>query len=376
MAFPTGYTKYQEVTIDNTKVSADLTDFPVYVDLSDLDKVGSDIFDTCRTDGGDIRITKSDGTTELAREIVDIDTTAKTGELHFKFSGTLSSSSDTTVRIYYNGVDTEPASTATYGSEAVWSDYELVVHMEDGDDSSPNGLTPSASGPPTDTSGKLGRARSFSNDTYDYGDQSFLDPVDGEVTWTFWIKQAHSNEGGILSKRTAAEQSGNYTIRKHRNFSDGKMEFMMWGAGSGNVNSTGATNDNDWSKFTLTADDVNDEVKMYLEGSLDSTHTSWNREFADNGQAFLIGFDGQSEYVTAGVIDEVRIRNEVLDGDWEATEYNNQNSPSTFYSIGNEQGGGATSNIKSIAGITQANIKSMAGITSANIKSVAGVTNS
>lgn len=39
-------------------------------------------------------------------------------------------------------------------------------------------------------------------------------------------------------------------------------------------------------------------------------------------------------------------------------------------------GGGATSNIKSIAGITQANIKSMAGVTNANIKSVAGVANS
>lgn len=51
MAFPSGYTKYQEVTIDNTKVSADLTDYIVYIDLAELVKAGADIFDTCRTDG-------------------------------------------------------------------------------------------------------------------------------------------------------------------------------------------------------------------------------------------------------------------------------------------------------------------------------------
>ena len=130
MAFPGDYTNYQEVTIDSTKVDADLTDYPIYIDLSDLSLVGVDIFDTCRSDGGDIRVTKSDGTTELAREIVEIDTTGKTGELHVKFAGTLSSSGDTTIRVYYNGTDTEPTSTATYGSEAVWSDYYGVWHFE------------------------------------------------------------------------------------------------------------------------------------------------------------------------------------------------------------------------------------------------------
>ena len=137
MAFLSGYTKRQKITIDNTKVLEDLTDYPVYVDLSDLDQA-TDIFDTCKTDGGDIRITKSDGTTELAREVVVIDTTAKTGELHFKYAGTLSSTVDTDVYIYYNGTSSEPASTATYGSEAVWSDYELVIHMQE----DPSGTAP------------------------------------------------------------------------------------------------------------------------------------------------------------------------------------------------------------------------------------------
>ena len=77
MAFPTGYTKYQEITIDHTKVGADQTDFIVFVNLADMVLAGADIFDTCRSDGGDIRATKSDGTTQLATELVAIDTTAK-----------------------------------------------------------------------------------------------------------------------------------------------------------------------------------------------------------------------------------------------------------------------------------------------------------
>ena len=37
-----------------------------------------------------------------------------------------------------------------------------------------------------------------------------------------------------------------------------------------------------------------------------------------------------------GIIDECRISNSVRSADWIATEYNNQNSPSTFYSYGGE----------------------------------------
>ncbi|GAG49321.1 unnamed protein product, partial [marine sediment metagenome] len=85
-----GYRK--KITIDYTKVDANLTNFPVYVNLANL---GSDFFSNVKGDGGDIRITKSDGTTELPREIVAINTGAETGEIHFK-ADSLSSSSPST----------------------------------------------------------------------------------------------------------------------------------------------------------------------------------------------------------------------------------------------------------------------------------------
>ena len=88
------------LTVDNTKVAANATDFPVYVDLSDMNAT---FWSTVANGGGDIRIFKSDGTTELAREVVSCDTSGETGELHFKYTGTLSSSVDTEIQIHADG---------------------------------------------------------------------------------------------------------------------------------------------------------------------------------------------------------------------------------------------------------------------------------
>ena len=43
MAFPTGYTKYQIVTIDNTKVAATLANFPVLLTEDNFAKAGADL---------------------------------------------------------------------------------------------------------------------------------------------------------------------------------------------------------------------------------------------------------------------------------------------------------------------------------------------
>jgi hypothetical protein len=69
-----------------------LTDFPVYVDLSDLP---AGFHTNCnQTDARDIRVTRSDGVTECAREVVSYDSTNDKGELHFK-ANSISSSADT-----------------------------------------------------------------------------------------------------------------------------------------------------------------------------------------------------------------------------------------------------------------------------------------
>jgi hypothetical protein len=42
--------------------------------------------------------------------------------------------------------------------------------------------------------------------------------------------------------------------------------------------------------------------------------------------------------LTLGTLDEIRVSNAVRSADWIATEYNNQSSPGTFYTLGSESG--------------------------------------
>ena len=60
-----GWAYRKKITIENGQVDADLSDFPVYVDLANL---GADFHaNVSDANGGDIRVTAGDGVTELPR---------------------------------------------------------------------------------------------------------------------------------------------------------------------------------------------------------------------------------------------------------------------------------------------------------------------
>lgn len=357
MAFPTGYTKYQEVTVDNTQVSSDLTDFVIYVDLSDLSKAGADIFDTCRTDGGDIRVTKSDGTTELPREIVAIDTTGKTGEMHVKYSGTLSSSVDTTIRVWYNGTDTEPARTDTYGSDNVWTDYDFVYHGQTaGEDSSANDFADTANGDlPTTITGKIGGAQDYdgTGDYYAYGDQSVFDiddagGIDKTIQWWANGDVTAANQA-VLGKWGSTSGQRNWMVR----YEPGAIWKMYLGSGSTtgqNVGGTTTISSGTWGMGHFTWDASANTGNMFTNGGDKQTNASMTTVAASTASFGVGAAAGTGDSGSAanwdGKIDEVRVRSDILPDAHIAAEYTNQNTPDTFYSTGNEVdtgGGGGSS---------------------------------
>ena len=134
--YNTSWSQRQAITIDPSNVTDKLTDFPVFVDLSDL---GGNFWSGVASDGGDIRLTTGDGTTEIARSVVAVDTGSESGELYFQAT-TLSSTSSNTFYLYYdNPSASDYAATSTYGSEAVWENgYLAVYHFND----DPGGTAP------------------------------------------------------------------------------------------------------------------------------------------------------------------------------------------------------------------------------------------
>lgn len=121
MAWLNDWNKRQPITIDSTKIDADLTDFPVKVIIP----AGNPIFTNSKSDGSDIRFTDSDGTTLLPFEREVHDNAQEIAVYHVKIP-LVSSTSDTTFYIYYDNSNATDASNPS----AVWdSNYAMVHHM-------------------------------------------------------------------------------------------------------------------------------------------------------------------------------------------------------------------------------------------------------
>lgn len=337
MAFPANYNLYDEVTIDKDKVSgsSDHSNFPVYIDLSDM---SAQFWANVSNGGGDIRVTESDGTTQLPREVVSCDTSGETGELWVNVT-TLQYDADTVIKVWYNGSDTEPASDSTYGSENTWnSNYEGVWHWNNSlDDSTANGRNLTNSGSTDTTTSKIGsNARDFDND-YAYTPHINMP---GAFTVSVWVKFDNLDEDVDRPFPWGFEDESNgATI--YLDFSKlHPAEYPLLKTQSGGINyETGVyqITINTWYRIVAVYDGAS-EIKFYVNGVERGNNTS--ASFNDGTQEFYWGAGaqygvdgGENKHRMDGQIDEGNVLTTNLSSDWISTEYNNQSSPSTFYSV-------------------------------------------
>jgi len=331
------------VAIASAQVDADLTDFVVLVDLADLP---SSFWSVVANGGGDIRVFKSDGTTELAREVVSCDTATDTGELWVKFSGVLSGTSDTTIQIHADGSSSEPAFTATYGRNAVWSEYLFSLHLRDGatiENSAGDStwdITTAGSGVSQSALSPWGGSTSVDFDGTATGFMeiaagSTVGGTNDPLTFSAWIRAdvIKNDEVGIFTAQTGSSDSL-FVFFDNYNFVGGSSDAIVLQGrttlerpDTGNFSFTDA---NTWRYFTGAGERFND-LDLYLDSTLEATaefSQGWDTDAASYGI-------GQSEsYVSSnwdGQIAEVRFRQARSTSSWVSTEYNNQSSPSTFY---------------------------------------------
>lgn len=175
MAFLAGYTTRKKLTIDQTKVDANLTDFPVLVKLT------SSNFDFAKAnaDGFDIRFTSSDGTTLLKYERLRHDSANSLAEYWVKVPA-VSGSVDTEIYMYYRTEDTADGADPTN----VWDSYYKAVYHLNGSygtgagevkDSTGNALHGTCVDAPTQATGQVSKCQDF-NGSADYitlGDLAF-----------------------------------------------------------------------------------------------------------------------------------------------------------------------------------------------------------
>lgn len=348
----------KKITIDNTKVNANLTNFPVYLDLANL---GSDFFANVKSDGGDIRITTSDGLTEVPVEVVAINTGTSTGEVHFKAPG-LSSSSATEFYVYYgNSGASLPTANSTYGSQNVWdSNYYAVYHLTSLNDSTSKGNNLTNSNASAFASGKLGGAYDFN------GSNSFLS--NGSPTLPT------GNAQYTLEAIIYPDTTGNRGIIGYGNYGTNGQVNAFRTANSDSYNNYWWGNDlersvtsftGQWQQAVARWDGSTRSVKK--NGGGGGTDSPGSHNFGSGN--FRIACTNNNEFFD-GRIDEVRISNIARADTWLSTQWNNHNSPSTFYSVGTQQSG---TSIETVLGIEHANIKKISGLVIASVKSINGL---
>ena len=327
--FDNDYAYRRNITIDNTKVdcSSNLTDFPVLISISGDDDLKQSAGKVQSANGYDIIFRGSDGSA-LSHDLEEYDGTAGDLIVWVKIP-TLFCNANTVIQMYYGDCDFaggDPSATGTWSNS-----YTGVYHMNDNptgtiDDRTANLDDGTAINFDADTrtTGQIGQAINFdgNNDFITFGEDPMITGASAR-TYSAWVNVDQFLEGGIFAGgNTGGNDFSLVTTASENNF---RAEF-----GTESNEYTFASSLDNWKYVTLTYDGSN--VDIYLDGVLFDTRTATLN--TPTGQNVLLGEWADNHF--DGIIDEFTISSAARSESWISTQYNNQSSPSTFYSIGDE----------------------------------------
>jgi len=171
-----------------------------------------------------------------------------------------------------------------------------------------------------------------SNDYIDCGNNASLKGMDS-LTVEAWVRPNTVGGSGIVSKWSSwtAGTGGSYILWQPSNGTVG------WGVitetATANFYDTPALQAAQWYHVVGVYDGL--QIRLYINGTQAGTPKSITGMIASTDVPCYIG-----RYTTPymnGTIDEVRISSTSRSASWVSTEYNNQHSPSTFYTFGSEE---------------------------------------
>jgi len=353
------YQFIRTITIDYTKVPSTVVDFPVLIQ-------GTYPYLATTANGGRMRnangydlafFADAELNTQLAHETEKY--VASTGEVVYWVK--VPSISHTQNTVIYMAQGNPSITTDQSDPENVWdSNFVMVQHLKQAGngtadeyvDSTSNsnggqgGAGDSAKTPSLTSSGKIDGAQTFDgdNDHITVGDSNSLDITDA-LTIGFWFKSSTTDNTVVLEKTNSNSNYHFQTTNEAMSGGGDKIFFGVSSSGStGRVSSSVVVSDNTWHQVVGTFDTNINTLKIYIDGLLNKTNSSVTDNLTANTDNLLIGSrSGASPF--PGSMDEIRISNSVRSADWIATEYNNQNSPSTFYTIGGEQIAGSLTSV-------------------------------
>jgi len=324
----------KKITIDHTKVfNTNQSDFPVLISLAD-----SDLQIHGRSDGHDILFTDSSGTIKIPYEREQY--ISSTGNLvAWVKIASLSHMTDSVIYMYYGNSeasDQQDITGETWGAnfKGVWHSQDAAVTTLADSTVNANTGAKKAIDEPAEITGKIGQAQNYDG-IDDYIRINPTGTLSGSFTVSTWVKVSDAeNSYTIFGTRNGDDMSFDFKLENGETIHGDIGNGTDWITNEADANLSYSYNT--WYQITYVITPIG--YTIYLDGN-EAASGSYPEDtplLFDSGHNLFIGQVGYDEELFNGVIDEVRISDIARSGDWIQTEYNNQNSPSTFYSLGNE----------------------------------------
>lgn len=326
---------YRTITIDHTKVgSSTHTDFPMLF-------AGTYSYLATEANGGkvksasgyDIQFFSDSGlTTPLKFERVFW--SASTGECQFYIKiPSLSNSSDTVIYMKYgdSSITTDQQDVANTWKTA----FKGVWHMEgDSSDSSQanhDGTDTSVTYNTTNGKHQKGAGFVYTNSSkINIGTSADYDS--GALTIFTWINsQSFPNaHNGVIDKDNSTTPYWAVLTQ-----SNGKLSFFIYTTYDIYTLGSATMSTDTWYRICCKYDSTNG-LFTYINGTQDTSAAAGGNQAAVTGRDLVIGASSLAGRYSSSKLDEVMFLNQGVSADWVTADYNNQNSPSTFYTVSNE----------------------------------------
>ncbi|MCU1244043.1 MAG: LamG domain protein jellyroll fold domain protein, partial [Candidatus Acidoferrum typicum] len=325
IAQSSGYARERAIVINHSQVAnADQTNFPVLISgaFSDLATVGNG-GNVQSTQGYDIIFT-SDAAGQSLLAFEQETYSPSTGTINYWVKvPTVSHTTDTIIYLFYGNAS---VTTNQSNKTAVWdANYKGVWHLSNGttlnaNDSTGNANNGIVSGSISAAAGKVDGAATSPGTTGNViTTPNSITADTSAFTYSFWFNSA----GGGIAALRGQDGYGNGWSSVVQVGSNIQFNIVNNVPAQINVTSNATITAGTWYYVTAVWT-PGSSMQLYLNGALDSglTNTSTTLRSSTKGVQLLNGFNG--------LLDEMEISNTARSAGWIATEYNNQNSPSTF----------------------------------------------
>ncbi|OGL47348.1 MAG: hypothetical protein A2W05_00950 [Candidatus Schekmanbacteria bacterium RBG_16_38_10] len=347
----------QQVTLASSmRPNTDQTNFPVLIKIEDQT---NSIFDKALSNGDDIVFTLSDGLTQLNHEIESYNNLSGSRQMvAWVKIPTLSSSSDTTIYMYYGNQD----AFAQQNPTSVWdSNYKAVWHLKEDQagtgnlglyqDSTINNndgndyVDDNVSGDTDDKNGQVNGGQEFDgSDDYVTVPANPSLGVNDKNTVEVWVNTGTRTVYEIYSPSASdGTTNGIPGVMLHYIWIgidfiptaginiDGTLQIISFNA---------PINQGQWDHLTVTYDKgvlaPENNLKTYINGNLTNS-TSKSGPMYGSYFAVRIGRCPFHNDPFDGYIDELRISNVARSADWIKASYDNQRNPAGYWIFGSEE---------------------------------------